>query len=96
MLINLQNNIDYSEPKICVFGFDLHPDGECHLSLSIAGKVETNDITLFIICPLGYIYSGSGKLCKKFERGTKHMIDIPVICQSGTKPDPNGKCRGIW
>lgn len=90
----MQDNI---EPLICVFGFDINPnDGECHLTVNIAGKVENNDINLLIICPRGYIYSGSGKLCKKSEFDGRSVIDFPVICPPGYQPDKKGYCRSIW
>jgi len=83
------------QPPICVFGFGFNPtDGECHLTLNLAGKVDKNNIDLFIICPMGSIYSGSGKLCEKLEG--RHMIDAPLTCSKKLKLDPNGECRDEW
>lgn len=82
---------------ICIFGFDFDPtDGDCHLTTNIAGKVDATDGTdLFIICPIGYIYTGSGKLCKK-AGDRRYMIVAPVVCPSGSQPNSNGECKDIW
>lgn len=26
----------------------------------------------------------------------RNVIDVPVVCPNGQKPDPNGKCREEW
>lgn len=85
------------EPTICVFGFDFDPtDGDCHMNINIAGKVDaTSTSDLFIICPLGYIYPGSGKLCNK-AGNRRYMIVAPVICEQGAQLDANGQCKEIW
>lgn len=27
---------------------------------------------------------------------TFNVIDVPVVCPEGQKPDKNGKCRDVW
>lgn len=98
LLMNLQISVDYLEPtkptKVCVFGFDFNStDGECHLILNLAGKVDKNSADVFIVCPSGYIYSG-GKLCTKKEE--RNMIAAPRVCLPNANLDPNGKCRDVY
>ncbi len=92
-IFNLQN---YLEPTVCVFGFEFNPiDGECHLTKNIAGKVDRTSTDLFIICPIGYTYPGSGKLCEK-AADRRFMINAPIVCSDGSLPNLKGECRQIW
>lgn len=62
-------------------------DGDCHLSKNIAEVVANT-------CPIGYVYSGSGKLCNKIQ--PRCIICPPSVCNDGAKMDRNGRCREIW
>lgn len=65
------------------------------MNANLAGKVDAANTDLFIICPLGYIYPGSGKLCNKVV-DRRFMITAPIICSNGAQHDANGDCRDVW
>ncbi len=31
-----------------------------------------------------------------YQNSQKNVIDVPVVCPGGQKPDQNGKCRDEW
>jgi len=87
----LQNSFTaFTEPKVCVLGYEFNAtDGECHPSENIAEDDIAN-----INCPIGFIYSGSGKSCTKIQH--RCIICPPSTCKEGSKMDKNGICREIW
>ncbi|XP_037052257.1 uncharacterized protein LOC119085852 isoform X2 [Bradysia coprophila] len=84
---NVRNVIDV--PIVCPPNQKPDHNGRCREVWRIAR------LTKYIVCPNGQIPNLRGLRCDPIDTD-KNVIDVPVVCPVGQKPDQNGKCREVW